>query len=199
MTRPLRKDYRAAILGAFDNKLDVTLKDVTDHLKSVDAYISDNSARRMIHKMIREGLIVEIGKGDKNKAIWTKAVFNKHTMFRGMDEQLISMRKFIHSVASLESKVISPEALSAIKTSILEILASSYPEPYAVRGSNAVPDHEALRRDLSTITTALAKWHLFIRNFLETDIWDDASRERLAKEFQSSYVEEHAAIVNKQY
>lgn len=197
MPRPTRNEYRTAILGAFDKQLHCTLKDVVTHLQTTPFFVSEQSTRRMLKRMTQEGLLTEINKrGEKNAVIYTKAVFNQFRQFVTLEGELVSLRAYIHSISQLDSNVIDSKALELIKGLMLEGMASSYQKPYITKGISPVADEE-VRRQLNVLLNALSTWHEFIKNYLDSKIWDEHNRADLAKEFESALVEEHAAIVDR--
>lgn len=173
-----------------------TVTEVNDYLKDIKRYVSDQSTRRMLAKMVKEGLLVEIGRGEKNAIIYTKAVFNPHRYFSTLDSKVVQLTEFMHHVMTLDSKLLAPNALVQIKRLLLDNLASTYPEPYENKNLPPVAK-EDVRAALTNLMENLATWHSFIKNYLDAKIWEDFQRDSLAKEFKETYPKAHALIVDR--
>lgn len=197
MARPRNKDYRSAILGGFDSKPISTIKDINNTLKEFNPNQNYQSTRRMLSKMVKEGLIVELPKrGDKNQIFYTKAIFKNVTRFQTYEEENVSLREFIHTILETNPELIDSAVMDVIRTWMLDILGSTIPEAY--KGKNRkVPDQWALKKSLEATLNMTRKFHALIKTFVDSDIWTDAARERLAKEFEANCIEEHAFIVDR--
>lgn len=204
MARPVNKGLRSAILSVFDAKPVVTVKDVYKELtkpNSTDVQtnqISEQSARRMMSKMVKEGLITEIPKrGDKNQVFFTKAVFKNTTRFTSYDGSNVSLKEFIHTLTDdVKPELIDSNAMSVIKVWMLDSMAASIPVAYSSK-NREVPNRDALKEKLEATLSMTRKFHAFLKSFVDSDVWDESAIERLAKEFNSTCVEEHAFIVDK--
>lgn len=199
MARPRNTDYRSDILNAFDRNGGIgTVTNVNKHLKEVDKFQSIQSTRRMLIRMVREGLITELPKrGDKNQIFYIKANFKNVTRFANYTGDNVSLREFIHTLLNdVNPDVINPEGLTLIKTWMLDVLGSTIPVAYASKGRDT-PKPEELKKRLENVLSMTRKFHAFLKTFVDSDIWSDTARERLAKEFNNSCVEEHAGIVDR--
>lgn len=195
MARPTNKEYRAIILGAFDTHMHRTLREVNDYLDSQRQFISNQSTRRMLNKMVSEGLLIELQRTEKNAIVYTKAFFNPMRKFATLEGELVGLKEFITLVSQLDSNVIDKKALTMVKGLMLNCLASTHPEPYTAKGRSPVAK-EDVKRNLTVLLGALSTWHSFIKNFLDAKIWDDFNREMIGREFKGSLIMEHAAIVD---
>lgn len=195
--RPTNKQYREIILGAFDTHTHRTIKEVNEYLRERNAYVSEQSTRRMLTKMLSEGLLIDLGRrGDKNAVIYTKAIFNQHRFYPTLNGSPVQLPEFVSHVSQLDSKLVAFEALVYIKRLMLDSLASTYPEPYLAKGKSPVAK-ELVIRELNTVLDQLAHWHNFIKSFLETKVWEDYQRDSLANEFKTQYPVIHALIVDR--
>lgn len=195
--RPTNKQYREIILGAFDAHTHRTIKEVNEYLRERNAYVSEQSTRRMLTKMLSEGLLIDLGRrGDKNAVIYTKAIFNQHRFYPTLNGSPVQLPEFVSSVSQLDSKLIDTAALNYVKRLILDSLASAYPEPYIAKGKSPVAK-ELVVRELTVVLDQLAQWHNFIKSFLEAKVWEDYQRDSLANEFKTKYPVIHALIVDK--
>lgn len=200
MSRPVRRELRTAILDGLDKKPISTVKDVISHLKETNQYQSDQSTRRMLIKMCREGLVYELPKrGDKGTIFYTKHMFNKHLRLITANGENVTLRGFIHELLENTSPdILSDSAMKAIKVWMLDSLGSTIPVAYSSK-SREVPDEFVLKGKLEETAAMLSYWHKFVTNFLNADIWSEFAREKLAEDFNSNCVEEHAIIVDRSW
>jgi hypothetical protein len=148
--------------------------------------------------MVREGLLIEIPKrGEKNQIFYTKAVFSNITRFMDYEGNNVALHEFIQElVESTNPRIIEPSAMKAIKLWMLDVLGSSIPVAYSDK-SRKIPDHEQLKKKLEEVLTMTRQFHAFIKAFVDSDVWSDVARERLAKEFDETLKQVHAGIVDR--
>lgn len=196
VARPINSSLRSDILGTFDRQPICSIKQVIEMLSEAPEYEtppSYNSVHRMLNKMVKENLIMEIpGSRQHNQRFFTKTMFNKSTRFADPLGNNVSLKEFIHTLASYENEVVNPIALNAIKAWMFDSLASSIPEAY-VNNDKPIPDPKQLARKLNKTLAMLSQLHRFISSFVNTPV----DPERLAHEFNTLCVEEHAAIVDR--
>jgi len=176
-----------------------TLKEVCEHLQDYEGgkfWVNEQSARRMLNKMVAEGLLNTFGRGEKNAIIYTKTIFSNQAWFKTFDGEVAGLENFIRHVDDLEWPVFSDEAMRMIKTLIIQSLASAYPEPYVNKGKTPVAP-SVVRQELKTLLNGLSRWTIFLKNFLEAPVWTDFQREQLAAEFKTDYANLHAALVDR--
>lgn len=197
MARPVSKDYRTAILGAFDRHSIRSIREINNHLKNVDEYRSYQSTRRMLITLCREGLLSELpSRADKNAIQYTKLVFNSSVGLVTYDKELVDIQRYVAELTGNKfPEVISPQAELAIKQWILDALASSYAKGY--EGKRETPDPDYLKKRLEATQEMLKRMHIFINDFLESGVFSPVAREHLAMDFAKQYPELHAAIVDK--
>lgn len=206
MARPYNKDFRADILGAFDAQPIQTITQVVNYLGN----IADNentedklkpsyqSTRNMMRKMVKEGLLTELPKrGDKNQSYFAKAIFKNVTRFASYEGDNVSLKEFIHTlITDVNPELVDSNAMKAIKVWMLDILGASVPESYADK-NRAVPNPEQLYKKLNELLAQTRQFHAFVKSFVDADIFSPVAQERLATEFKSTCVDEHAVIVDR--
>lgn len=197
MARPVSKEYRAAILGAFDRHTIRSIKEVNNHLHNVGEFVSYQSTRRMLKTLVAEGLLSELpSRLDKNTLQYTKLVFNSSVALVTLDGKLVNVSQFAQSLVKQEfPAVISQEAGEAIKKWMLDVLASSYEQGFADKRD--IPDPDSLKKRLTKTLDMLQEMHRFVKNFMESGAFSPVARGHLADEFVKQYPELHAALVEE--
>lgn len=197
MARPVSKEYRTAILGAFDRHTIRSIKEVNNHLISVGEFRSYQSTRRMLINLVKEGLLSELpNRLDKNTIQYTKLVFNSSVALVTLDGKLVTVDQFVRSLVSTEfPPVISPEAGEAIKKWMLDVLASAHEQGFADKRD--IPDPDSLKKRLTQTLQMLQETHRFLKNFMESGAFSPVARGHLADEFVKQYPELHAALVEE--
>lgn len=198
MSRPINKKLRKEILNAFNNHLHRTQKEIEEHLRDKNLFVSYQATRRMLRAMVNEGLLTILPqRGEKNALVFMKVVFVDHAQFKTLEGKTVNLPEFIRYVSKLNWPVFSEEANQRVRNIILDVLASSYTEPYEAKGLTPPVAPGEARQDLSLLLKGLSTWHRFISDFLEANIWSDFHREKLAEEFKERFPELHAALVDR--
>lgn len=205
MPKPYSRDYKPDILAALDEKPVNTIKGIERFVNRDENKIpiSYQSVRRKVLRMAKEGLLVELpNRGEHGQIFYTKAIFRNVTRFANYDGNNVSLREFTHTLMGDEKpafgELLNPKALLAIKSWMLDVLASVDEEAYEDKNRN-VPDHEKLKSKLEVTAQLTRQLHAFLKSFIDADVWSPVARERLLKEFKSACVEEHAAMVDKSW
>lgn len=199
MARPPNKDYRAAILGAFDRHTIRNIKEINNYLKEVDQFTSYASTRRMLIRLCNEGLLSELpGRGNKNAIQYTKLILNQSIALVTFNKQLVETKRFIDELIPTKfPEVIHPQAEQAIKQWMLDTLASTYPQGY--EDKRELPDPDSLKQKLETTLEMLKDVHQFIKGFLESGAFSPVARQYLSEDFRDELAEYHAAIVDNNW
>jgi hypothetical protein len=197
LARPVNTEYRSAILGAFDRHTIRSIKEINNHLKLTGEFKSYHSTRRILVSLCKEGLLSELpSRADKNAIQYTKLVFNTSVVLVTYDKDLVDVGQYVHRLVNEQfPEAISPQASVAIKSWILDALASSYPNGY--EGKRDIPDPDELKKRLETTLEMLKRMHVFIRDFLESGAFSPVARAHMAEDFAKQYAELHTAIVEK--
>lgn len=195
MARPVDKLYRTAILNAFDTKLQLTIKEVHEHLVSVNMARTYQSTRRMLFKMAKEGLISELPRRDGHILVYTKLLANNHLRFVNYNGETVSLLKYIDDLVNTTfSPIFSEHIQKRIKSAILDYLAGHYEEPYSSKGRES-PDINEMKRALEEVLSGTRLMHMLIKQLLDAPV----DKERLILEFKTSCAEQHAAIVDRTF
>ncbi|MFE1145213.1 hypothetical protein [Streptomyces rochei] len=187
MPKPVDVEYRAAILGAFDNYTIRSIAEINNHLKSVGEFKSYRSTLRMLHKLNDEGLVNKLpSRGHKGTIFYTKMVLNQSTArLVSPDKDLLSLGQFITTVMDWDSDgLLSQGAENALKVWMLDTLASVVPE--AFEDKRDIPDPNDIRRKLKKMLDMTGKLHGFIKGFLDSESFSPVARNNLAQEFRES-------------
>ncbi|MFE1915009.1 hypothetical protein [Streptomyces anandii] len=148
--------------------------------------------------MTDEGLLLTLGRGEKNALIYTKAVFNPFQTFQTLDGESVSLLEFVQHVDALESRLINPQALGMLKHLMLGYLASTYDKPFIAKGKTPVAKEDA-RAGLTELIKFLSSYHALVKSFLDNKIWDEHNRDSIAKQFKENLAVIHAYLVDKDY
>lgn len=196
MARPQNSERRTAILEAFDKQPICSIKDIMNMVPE-EHRTSYQSTRKMILKMESEGLLSALPeRGDNNQTYYVKSIFKAITRFVDYEGNNVSLKEFVHKLMGLESELVDSNAMMVIKSWMLDVLASSIPVAYSAK-KREIPDDEELIKKLNAVLAQTRQLHMFIKSFMDADIWSPVARERLAKEFHSTCVEEHVLIVDR--
>jgi hypothetical protein len=154
----------------------------------------------MLSKMAKEGLLSELPqRGDKNSVQYSKLLFHTNAQFINHEGEVISLKDFIALMMAGEGfpEIIDKQAALVIRYWMLDILGSVYPEPY--QGKRDIPDPEQLKKKLESTLEMTKKFHMLIKNFLESGVLTPVARDGLVQEFKTNAAMEHAAIVDKSW
>jgi hypothetical protein len=197
LSRPMDKDYRVAILGAFDRHSIRSIKEVCNHLQEVGQFKSYQSTRRMLIRLAKEGLLTELPqRTDKNSVQYTKLVFKTNVKLIAYNQDVVSLGAYIHRLVNEQfPEIIDEQATIVIKHWMLESLASAYPDGYS--GKRDVPDPNSLQKKLEGTLSMLKDMHSFLKNFLDSGVFTPVARSNIAKDFMKHYSQEHVVIVEE--
>lgn len=195
MAKPVDKEYRAAILNAFDTKLQLTVKEVYEYLVSVGMAKDMQSTRRMLVKMTREGLVQELPRINNHVRVYTKLMANSHLRLINYDGETVSLLKFLAELNDVTfSPIFSDNVQRKIKSAICDYLAGQFPEPYEAK-NREVPDVQRMEKALQEVVEGTRLMHMFIKRFLDTPV----DKSKLVLEFKTTCAEQHAAIVDRTF
>lgn len=195
MARPINKEYRTEILNAFDKSLQLTIKEVHQHVTDAGYSVTYQATRRILQRMCKDGLISELPRRAGHIVVYTKLLVNNHLRFVNYEGETVSLLKFIDDLTQTEfSPIFSEHIQKRIKSAILDYLAGHYEEPYKSKGREA-PDVDEMKRALNEVLNGTRLMHMFIKQLLQTPV----DQERLIREFKTSCAEQHAAIVDRTF
>ncbi len=197
MARPKDNVYRTAILGAFDKRLQCSVPEVIEHLKEVNQFKSEVSARRMVKTLVTEGLLTELPSRGKNWQVYyaKSEIFQGKVGFISENGALLNLRNFCASVANLDVRLLNDEVGSRVQEAIFEILGTCNTEYYE-QAKRPIPDAKLAKQHLEQVAEDMRRLHFFIKSFLDSRVWSDVDKTRLDTEFKENASIERAAIID---
>lgn len=198
MARPRNKEYRKAILDALDKKFASSLKDINEHLREVNQYVSYASTRRMLIKMASEGLVAELPKRrDKNEVLFTKGAVDPYVRLTTFGGDLVNLSEFITDTYSQELGLLDPDVRIKLKALMFDYLVSARPDLY--KGVREVPNKDEIKKKLQYTLEYIQQLHRFIKTFLQSDIHSPVARSKVARELETVCTDKQVEILVREW
>lgn len=184
MARPLDKEYRAALLGALDQKLLVSMSEINAYLKQNNQFRSNHSSRRMLLKMVGEGLVfLHPQRLEKNELVFTKAVVSQQLTLKDLDGNIVDLSHFIANLYSEQfPEIVDSQAAIVIKHWMFDYLVGS--DPMLFKGVREAPNRAQLKKHLQGTLQMLQNTHAFIKHFMDADIHSPVAESKIARELK---------------
>jgi len=195
MARPRDNEYRTAILNALDMKFACSINDVNEYLKESNKFKSYASTRRMLLKMVSEGVInIHPKRHDKNAMYFMKGTVSPFVKMSSFNGDVVNISDFINSTYDLElDSFLNESVATGIKSLMFDYLVATRPDLFV--GIRDIPDRKEIRRKLEKTLEYTQTLHRFIKSFLTADIHSPVARKNIARELETVCTDKQVEII----
>lgn len=177
-------ELRRDILAAFNKQVACSLQDINKYLKTIKNPKPEHTIRYTVNAMVKEGLLKQSHRGNKNRAFYTRESLPTVSTFLNLKGQPVTLMQFIRELDERDSHpLLNDTALRLMKEWILNSIAIADPSAYKEKGITP-PVAEDLLAHLDSMRVAVETFHRFLKTFISSGIWSTEQRKRLSKELE---------------